>query len=76
MSATRLTKSEPFVDKEDVAQFLAVSTRTVERLVRNGIIPCYRPLGPSGPVRFRLSDIEKAMRRAMQFGRRNNTRTD
>ena len=69
-SATRAMTTEPYVTAGAVAEHLAVSPRTVARMVTRGVVPCYRPLGPTGPVRFRLSDVEKAMRRAMQTGKR------
>jgi excisionase family DNA binding protein len=67
-SSTRATSSEPFVTREDVAAYIAVSLSTVDRMVRRGVIPAYRPLGPGGPLRFRIGDCEKAMRRAMTTG--------
>jgi excisionase family DNA binding protein len=62
--------AEPYVTRDAVCAYIAVSPRTVDRIVARGIIPVYRPLGPTGPVRFRLSDVEKAMRRAAAITRR------
>ena len=74
MSTTRPATTEPYVTAAQVGEFLVVSARTITRMVGRGILPCYRPLGPVGPVRFRLSDVEKAMRRAMQTGRKTDRR--
>lgn len=70
MSSTRARTTEPFVTKEDVADFLCVCPRTVDRMLRRGLFPSYRPLGPHGPVRFRLSDIERAMRQTANVRRK------
>ena len=63
MNDTKLHNAEPFVGPADVAKFLSVSKRTVTRMARRRVIPAYRPLGDNGPARYRLSDVEKAMRR-------------
>lgn len=59
----KLHTSEPFVPPDRVAEFLAVSSRTVRRMVQARLFPVYRPLGPTGPARFRLSEVEKSIRR-------------
>jgi excisionase family DNA binding protein len=69
LSVTRLSTTEPFVTRDAVCEFLAVSPRTVDRMVKLKLFPVYRPLGPHGPVRFRLSDVEKAMRQANENGK-------
>ena len=49
----------PPLTREELATFLNVSTRTIERYVRAGRIPVVRV---AGLVRFRLQDAERAPR--------------
>jgi excisionase family DNA binding protein len=51
---------EPFVTSNQVAQFLGISPRTVNRMAREGRIPAH-PVSGTGrrTWRFRLSEVEK-----------------
>lgn len=42
------------------ADRLTVSTRTIERLVQNGVLRLHR-VGPHGPRRFHLRDVDRAL---------------
>lgn len=52
---TGSSPSRPMLTRDDTAAYLAVSTRTVDRLVRAGALPTYRI---SGHRRFRIEDID------------------
>ncbi len=54
-------QSESFLSKTEVAQILAVSNRTVERLTAQGLLPHYR-LGHR-LLRYRWQDVEKVLER-------------
>lgn len=45
----------PLLTREDTASYLAVSLRTLDRLISGGAIPAYR-IG--GHRRFRIQDID------------------
>jgi excisionase family DNA binding protein len=67
MSSTKLSSAEPFVSSERVCEFLGISPSTLERMVKRKLFPAYQPLGPNTVKRFRLSDVEKAIRRAETY---------
>ena len=48
--------AEQLITKDDVCQLLAVSHKTLDRIIADGSIPFYKV---RGRYRFRLSDIEK-----------------
>jgi excisionase family DNA binding protein len=50
-----------YISLEEAAQITALSTRTIRRRNSDGTIPAYQ-LGKR-PIRFRLDDLEKALRR-------------
>jgi excisionase family DNA binding protein len=65
----RTEDSPPLVDRKGLAVALNVSVHTVDRMVKNGQIPCVRPGGWA--VRFCLGDVVEALRRGDgKFGRR------
>ncbi len=45
---------------KQAAQVLSVSVRTLERLIKNGVLRVYR-VGLNGPRRFRREDLERAL---------------
>lgn len=45
---------------KQAAARLSVSVSTIERLVRNGVLPLHR-VGPRGPRRFHLHDVDRAL---------------
>jgi excisionase family DNA binding protein len=51
--------ARPMLTRDDTAAYLAVSKRTLDRLVQAGEIPTYRI---SGHRRFRIEDIERFIR--------------
>jgi len=54
---------EPFVTADIVCAFLSVSKSTIDRKCRRGELPFYRiGSGKRAARRFRLSEIERAMR--------------
>jgi predicted site-specific integrase-resolvase len=58
------TEREPFVDAEKAAEFIGFNPNTVTRFAREGKLPGH-PIG-SGPRktwRFRLSELEEALRK-------------
>jgi len=54
------TSRESYCSAEKVARYLAVSERTVSRMVERGVIPSYEVLGQR---RFRLADIDREVQR-------------
>jgi excisionase family DNA binding protein len=50
-----------WISLAEAADFLRVSPRTVQRLVKDGRLTAYR-LRPSSPPRFKAEDIERAAR--------------
>ena len=50
---------EPYITAEQVAEFFAISKRSLARFKAAGIIPFHR-LGPRG-IRFKFSEVEKAL---------------
>jgi excisionase family DNA binding protein len=57
--ASEMTAVRPMLTRDDPAAYLAVSKRTLDRLVQAGEIPTYRI---SGHRRFRIEDIERFIR--------------
>jgi excisionase family DNA binding protein len=55
----RATIAPPMLTRDATAAYLAVSKRTLDRLVQAGEIPTYRI---SGHRRFRIEDIERFIR--------------
>ncbi len=55
--------ASPMLTREDTAAYLAVSKRTLDRLVQAGEIPAYR-IG--GHRRFRIEDIESFVASRME----------
>jgi excisionase family DNA binding protein len=53
----------PMLTRDDTAAYLAVSKRTLDRLVRAGEIPAYR-IG--GHRRFRIEDIDSFVASRME----------
>ena len=52
------------VDKAEAARLIGVSMSTLERMARNGELPCVR--FRSGTIRFRMQDIEALLERQLQ----------
>ena len=57
--ASEMTAVRPMLTRDHTAAYLAVSKRTLDRLVQAGEIPTYRI---SGHRRFRIEDIERFIR--------------
>ena len=57
--ASEMTAVKPMLTRDDTAAYLAVSKRTLDRLVQAGELPTYRI---SGHRRFRIEDIERFIR--------------
>ena len=55
----QVTLVRPMLTRDATAAYLAVSKRTLDRLVQAGEIPTYRI---SGHRRFRIEDIERFIR--------------
>jgi excisionase family DNA binding protein len=55
--------ARPMLTREETAAYLAVSTRTLDRLVRAGEFPAYR-IG--GHRRFRKTDIDQYVASKME----------
>ena len=51
-----MSEKETMMTKEEVAEFLKVSTRTVDRLVQAGKLPAYRI---QTNVRFKQEDVDR-----------------
>jgi excisionase family DNA binding protein len=49
------------VTAREVAELLGVTTETVLRKWRAGILPGFRLFGETGPLRFRESEIEELL---------------
>ena len=56
-------QASPMLTREDTAAYLAVSKRTLDRLVQAGEIPAYR-IG--GHRRFRIEDIDSFVASRME----------
>jgi excisionase family DNA binding protein len=56
-------RSRPMLTRDDTAAYLAVSKRTLDRLVQAGEIPAYR-IG--GHRRFRIEDIDSFVASKME----------
>jgi excisionase family DNA binding protein len=52
-------RPRPMLTRDDTAAYLAVSKRTLDRLVHAGELPAYRI---SGHRRFRVEDLERFIR--------------
>jgi excisionase family DNA binding protein len=57
--SAQVTLVRPMLTRDATAAYLAVSKRTLDRLVQAGEIPTYRI---SGHRRFRIEDIERFIR--------------
>lgn len=55
-----LNPANPMLTTDEVAEMLAISTKTVRRLVDAGDIPAFK-VGNS--IRYRVGDIENALRK-------------
>jgi excisionase family DNA binding protein len=55
----RVASAPPLLTRDATAAYLAVSKRTLDRLVQAGEIPAYRI---SGHRRFRIADIDQFIR--------------
>jgi excisionase family DNA binding protein len=56
--------SERFIGLREFAETLDVTTRTVYRMIQNGLIP--RPVKVGHSVRFPVSDVESYIERLKQ----------
>ncbi len=56
-------RSPPMLTRDDTATYLAVSKRTLDRLVQAGELPAYR-IG--GHRRFRIEDIDLFIKKRME----------
>lgn len=56
-------RSRPMLTRDDTAAYLAVSKRTLDRLVQAGELPAYR-IG--GHRRFRIEDIDSFVASKME----------
>lgn len=54
------TARRRYLTTQQVADHLNVSTRTVRRLVRDGVLSSYR-VGSRGPRRFRSDEVEQVL---------------
>lgn len=45
---------------KQAAERLNVSTSTIERLIKSGVLPLHR-VGPRGPRRFYVQDVDRAL---------------
>jgi excisionase family DNA binding protein len=50
---------EPWITETPAYRHLGISSRTLRRWVAEGLIPAHR--APSGRLRFRISELDKAM---------------
>jgi excisionase family DNA binding protein len=57
------SQARPMLTRDDTASYLAVSKRTLDRLVQAGQIPAYR-IG--GHRRFRIEDIDSFVASRME----------
>ncbi len=55
-----ITPPAKLLTARQVADRLAVSGRTVERLIISGILKLHR-VGPRGPRRFRVEDVDRVL---------------
>jgi excisionase family DNA binding protein len=55
-----------YLTTSEAADFLRVSTKTIERLVKSGRLRSYRIAG-SGPRRFRQQDVERILESESTF---------
>lgn len=51
-------KDEKWVDKKALAEHFAVSTSTIDRWQKAEDFPRFKPFGPTGMVRYRISEVE------------------
>ena len=55
-------RPEPLLTRENLADYLSVSTRTVDRGVRSGHLPFLKlGSGRNAALRFRRSDVDRAL---------------
>ena len=52
-----------FVNINEVAEYLGVSTRTIDRYAKRGLIPCCRFPGKRGQLRFDLEEVNDWMKK-------------
>ena len=63
-----ILRPEPLMRREDLAEYLSVCTRTVDRLVRSGSLPFVKlGLGRNAALRFRRLAVDAAL--AKGYGR-------
>jgi excisionase family DNA binding protein len=64
LAQLEVSKPEPLLTREGVAEYLAVCPRTIDRLVRSGRLPSIK-LGPgrNAALRFRRSNVDAALSR-------------
>ncbi len=58
-------KEENLMSKKEVAEYLSVSTKTIERLVQRGELPQYK-IGKT--VRYKKEDVEKYLESIKEVG--------
>ena len=60
VSTSVLGQMEPFVTTQQVAEFLGIAPRTINRMAKEGRIPAHPVSGTARRTwRFRLSEVEK-----------------
>lgn len=59
-----------YLGKEGIARFLAISTRSVDRMVQEGLLP--EPVEVRSSLRWRLSDIELFIAKKKTTSRRRS----
>jgi len=59
-AASTGVQTQRWLTAKQATERLAVSSSTFERMVRKGTMPLYR-VGPGGPRRFRIEDVDRAM---------------
>ena len=53
-------QTKRWLTAKQASERLFVSASTFERMIRKGTVPLYR-VGPGGPRRFRIEDVDQAM---------------
>jgi len=62
LAQVEVSKPEPLMTRESLADYLSVSTRTVDRGVRSGHLPFLKlGSGRNAALRFRRSDVDRAL---------------
>ncbi len=60
-----MEEKDYLMTKQEVAEYLRVSTKTVERLVKTGELPVYRI---KTNVRYKKEDVEKYLENIKEVG--------